>query len=161
MGYQGIGWLERPEREKEEHTATLLKNMNIGSQDAIADIGAGSGYHVFKMAKIAAQEEEYEYYEEEIPHTVATHKEPFHLDQAQKVLIEQIVLHPLLLEHPMLADVLDLMVENEVKRLIKWIQTLYFEIDEDEYQSVLSQKISQSGFEKELVSAVNSSLFNF
>ncbi len=53
MGYQGMSWLERDEREKEENTTTLLKNMNITESDAIADIGAGSGYHVFKMALIA------------------------------------------------------------------------------------------------------------
>lgn len=50
MGYQGIGWLERPERETEEDTQTLLQNMEITDGDTIADIGAGSGYHVFKMA---------------------------------------------------------------------------------------------------------------
>ena len=49
MGYQGINWLERPEREKEENTSRLIKNMNIAPGDTIADIGAGSGYHVFKM----------------------------------------------------------------------------------------------------------------
>ena len=53
MGYQGMSWLERPEREQEERTSLLLQNMNIQPEDAIADIGAGSGYHVFKMAKIA------------------------------------------------------------------------------------------------------------
>lgn len=53
MGYQGIGWLERTEREKEEKTAKLLSNMNIDSTDVIADIGAGSGYHVFRMSQMA------------------------------------------------------------------------------------------------------------
>lgn len=53
MGFQGIVWLERPEREKEENTATLIQNMNIKPEDTIADIGAGSGYHVFKMSKLA------------------------------------------------------------------------------------------------------------
>lgn len=53
MGYEGINWLERPEREKEENTSKLIKNMNIQSTDVIADIGAGSGYHVFKMAPLA------------------------------------------------------------------------------------------------------------
>ena len=55
MGYQGMNWLERPEREEEENTATLLKNMDIQPSDHIADIGAGSGYHVFKMAPMAHQ----------------------------------------------------------------------------------------------------------
>ncbi|KAA2216961.1 class I SAM-dependent methyltransferase [Maribacter flavus] len=50
MGFQGMNWLERPEREEEENTSKLLKNMDIQPTDVIADIGAGSGYHVFKMA---------------------------------------------------------------------------------------------------------------
>lgn len=55
MGFQGINWLERPERETEENTTALLHNMEIASADIIADIGAGSGYHVFKMALQATQ----------------------------------------------------------------------------------------------------------
>ncbi len=53
MGFQGMGWLDRPEREEEENTSKLLRNMEIEANDTIADIGAGSGYHVFKMATIA------------------------------------------------------------------------------------------------------------
>ena len=53
MGYQGIGWLERTEREEEEKTTKLLSNMTIDATDVIADIGAGSGYHVFKMSQMA------------------------------------------------------------------------------------------------------------
>lgn len=55
MGFQGINWLERDNREEEENTSTLLKNMNIQATDYIADIGAGSGYHVFQMAPKASQ----------------------------------------------------------------------------------------------------------
>jgi len=53
MGYQGIKWLERSEREKEEDVSSLIQNMHIESDDVIADIGAGSGYHTFKMAQLA------------------------------------------------------------------------------------------------------------
>jgi len=49
MGYQGMSWLERSEREQEEETSTLLENMNLEPTDVVADIGAGSGYHVFKI----------------------------------------------------------------------------------------------------------------
>lgn len=52
MGYEGMQWLERPEREAEENVNNLLKNMNIQPGDTLADIGAGSGYHVFKMSPI-------------------------------------------------------------------------------------------------------------
>ena len=54
MGYLGMSWLERPERESEERTSLLLQNMDIQPQDDIADIGAGSGYHVFRMAPAAS-----------------------------------------------------------------------------------------------------------
>ena len=55
MGFQGIGWLERAEREAEENTTKLLRNMAIHAGDTIADIGAGSGYHVFKMAPMVGE----------------------------------------------------------------------------------------------------------
>ena len=53
MGFQGMDWLERSNREEEENTTKLLRNMAIEPGDTIADIGAGSGYHVFKMAPMA------------------------------------------------------------------------------------------------------------
>jgi ubiquinone/menaquinone biosynthesis C-methylase UbiE len=52
MGYEGINWLERSSREKEENTSKLIKNMKIKPTDIIADIGAGSGYHTFKIAPL-------------------------------------------------------------------------------------------------------------
>ena len=55
MGFHGVDWLERPEREQEEKTSKLLKNLGIQAGDVIADIGAGSGYHVFKIAPLAVQ----------------------------------------------------------------------------------------------------------
>lgn len=53
MGYEGINWLERSSREKEENNSKLIKNMKIKPTDIIADIGAGSGYHIFKIAPLA------------------------------------------------------------------------------------------------------------
>ena len=50
MGFEGMEWLERPEREFEENVSTLINNMSINLEDTIADIGAGSGYHTFRMA---------------------------------------------------------------------------------------------------------------
>ena len=52
MGFEGIDWLERSEREEEENVSKLIKNMRIKPNDVIADIGAGSGYHTFKIASL-------------------------------------------------------------------------------------------------------------
>lgn len=50
MGYQAAGWLERPERDKEEEPAKLLDALQLKEGMTVADIGAGSGFHVFRMA---------------------------------------------------------------------------------------------------------------
>ncbi len=50
MGWQGAGWLERQEREKEERTDLLMKDLNLKPGMMIADIGAGTGYLSRRMA---------------------------------------------------------------------------------------------------------------
>jgi ubiquinone/menaquinone biosynthesis C-methylase UbiE len=52
MGHQGAGWLERPEREKEEQPAKLLDALQLKPGEVVADIGAGTGYHTFRMAPV-------------------------------------------------------------------------------------------------------------
>lgn len=52
MGYQGAGWLERTEREKEEEPAKLLAALDLKRGMVVADLGAGSGYHAFRIAPV-------------------------------------------------------------------------------------------------------------
>ena len=52
MGHLGASWLERPKREQEEGTDLLIKGLNLKPTDSVADIGAGSGYFSFRMAKL-------------------------------------------------------------------------------------------------------------
>jgi precorrin-6B methylase 2 len=51
MGHQAAGWLERPEREKEEQPTRLLAALDLRPGQVVADIGAGSGYYTFRMAE--------------------------------------------------------------------------------------------------------------
>lgn len=52
MSHYGIEWLERKEREMEENTTQLLKNLAVQPGTVIADIGAGSGYHSTLLSKM-------------------------------------------------------------------------------------------------------------
>jgi SAM-dependent methyltransferase len=51
MGHQAADWLERPEREAEEQPDLLLKALKLKPSDVVADIGAGTGYYSWRMAK--------------------------------------------------------------------------------------------------------------
>src|SRR5215472_2850079 len=51
MGHLGAGWLERPEREREEQPKKLLKVLDLKPGMVVADIGAGSGYYSFRLSE--------------------------------------------------------------------------------------------------------------
>ena len=52
MGYTGAGWLERPEREREEKVSKLMPSLDIKAEQVVADFGAGSGFHTMKLSKL-------------------------------------------------------------------------------------------------------------
>jgi precorrin-6B methylase 2 len=55
MGHQAAGWLERPEREEEERTDLLVEALKLKEGDVVADIGAGSGYFSWRMARTVGE----------------------------------------------------------------------------------------------------------
>ncbi|MGZ4972488.1 MAG: class I SAM-dependent methyltransferase [Limisphaerales bacterium] len=54
MGHQGAEWLERPERHAEERPDLLLQALKLKPGMNVADIGAGTGYFTWRMAKLVA-----------------------------------------------------------------------------------------------------------
>jgi ubiquinone/menaquinone biosynthesis C-methylase UbiE len=51
MGHPGADWLERQERDREEQPSKAIELMQLRPTDVVADIGAGSGYFSFRIAK--------------------------------------------------------------------------------------------------------------
>ncbi len=55
MGHEAAEWLDRPERNKEESSERLVSLLGLKPTDAVADIGAGSGYFSFRLAAAVPQ----------------------------------------------------------------------------------------------------------
>lgn len=51
MGAAGSEWLERSSRQQEEHSDEAIDSMPLQPNTVVADIGAGTGYYTFRMAK--------------------------------------------------------------------------------------------------------------
>ena len=55
MGHQGASWLARPQRDREQNTSRLVRELPLEPDDTVADIGAGTGYFSFRMAERVPQ----------------------------------------------------------------------------------------------------------
>ncbi len=52
MGHESAKWLDRSERGRQEQTTRMLASLKIRPGDVVADIGAGSGYHTIRLARL-------------------------------------------------------------------------------------------------------------
>ena len=55
MGHEGASWLERPDREATELPDKVVENMKLRKTDAVADVGAGTGYFTFRISKFVPE----------------------------------------------------------------------------------------------------------
>lgn len=57
MGHMGASWLERAEREEEEKVSLVIQNLkqDVAKNAVVADIGAGTGYYSFKIARLVPE----------------------------------------------------------------------------------------------------------
>jgi ubiquinone/menaquinone biosynthesis C-methylase UbiE len=55
MGHQAADWLERPERLQEERPDLLISELDVKPGMAVADIGAGTGYHSSRIAQLVGK----------------------------------------------------------------------------------------------------------
>jgi ubiquinone/menaquinone biosynthesis C-methylase UbiE len=56
MGTGGADWLIRPERIQEEEPEKMLAALDIKKGSVVADVGAGVGYHVWRLSSIVGPE---------------------------------------------------------------------------------------------------------
>lgn len=50
MSFEGVSWLERNTRSKEENTDLAISKLPVAKNSVVADIGAGSGFYTFRIA---------------------------------------------------------------------------------------------------------------
>lgn len=51
MGFGGMDWLDRAERDDQERPEVVIDAMDLQGGEVVADLGAGSGYFTFRLAK--------------------------------------------------------------------------------------------------------------
>jgi len=51
MGASNAGWLDRNNRQQEENSQLTINHIKLNDTGSIADVGAGTGYYTFKLAK--------------------------------------------------------------------------------------------------------------
>ena len=80
MGHEGAAWLDRPSRLLQERPPAAIEALNVQPTDVIADIGAGSGYFVTRLANLVSQ-----------GRVVAVDVQPEMLDLIQQKLDDQAI----------------------------------------------------------------------
>jgi precorrin-6B methylase 2 len=50
MSFEGVAWLERNTRSREENTDLAISRFPLNKRSVVADIGTGSGFYTFRIA---------------------------------------------------------------------------------------------------------------
>lgn len=56
MSHLGASWLTRGERQQEENSSLMLKNLGVKPGMTVCDLGCGNGYHTLPLAKMVGDE---------------------------------------------------------------------------------------------------------
>jgi DNA primase len=84
----------------------------------------------------------------------------FQLTRVEKTLLQQLVQHPELLERDEIAELLDFVGPFEVKQFISRLQNIFIEIDENEYENILKNVLSEDEFPLEISLVAGAALEN-
>ncbi len=78
----------------------------------------------------------------------------------ERIFIKEMICHPEFLTHTDKDDFLALLKHDEVKKLFGWLVTIYSEIDDAEYVSIVQDELQYGEFSKELQKVGTEALFN-
>jgi len=82
------------------------------------------------------------------------------IGMSEKVFIREIICHPEFLTHLDSDEFLAIIRHDEVKKLFRWLITIYSEIDDSEYVTIVQDELQYGNFGKELINIGTEALFN-
>lgn len=114
-------------------------------------------------------EENSEFIPEEVLSAMALHQheeevvfpDENHLTKMEKLLLQEIVQLPTLLNHENMNEILALVSNDEVKKYIGKIRKIILEVDDNEYESVVLNLTNNENYSFDLREAVSSAFFNY
>ncbi|MBT3980034.1 MAG: DNA primase [Bacteriovoracaceae bacterium] len=81
------------------------------------------------------------------------------MSKANKVVLQQIVGHPEILEHPKSAEILDNLANDEIKRVFHLMKEMIWEVDEKELPRLLIDAVSSEEYSLELREIISTTIF--
>jgi DNA primase len=85
-------------------------------------------------------------------------QEPVPLTVSEKTFVSQILCHPEFLTHLNENEIVAIIGNDEVKKLVQWLVKIYREIDDSEYVSFVRDHILYGDYSKEIISIGTDSL---
>lgn len=79
----------------------------------------------------------------------------------EKTLVQELVQHPELLLNDEVSELLDFIGHSEVKRFILGLKDLMYEIDESEYEKVVTAHLGRADLSLELTTTASAALFKY
>lgn len=83
------------------------------------------------------------------------------ITNVEKKLMQFLVQHPELLLESETMELLDFVGSNEVKEYILMLKDLFYEIDESEYESIISQILNDEKYSDEIQTCVGAALYKY
>jgi DNA primase len=83
------------------------------------------------------------------------------IPKTEQLILKEIIKHPETLSHSSCAQLLDFLSHHEVKNIVLWLKKMVLEIDENEYQSVVKNFLSEGVWGGSISEIISSALFEF